>query len=172
LPTNGYDQPAATGIRIHAAGRKRGSVASFCSWAAVVCDRCAAGRPTASRRSIILPRGRGGGKHFFAFRGRESDPDQPSPLRLGFARGAARFFPIRGFRFRKIRSKPSDAPDRLIFQRKRKVSVQPRAAGTPNEPGDRDAVTHRSDRSQRRRGGKDLPTEFSAVLGFAHELSD
>jgi hypothetical protein len=58
-----------------------------------------------------------------------------------------------------------------VFHRKRKVSVQPRAAGTPNEPGDGDAVADRSDRSQRRRGGSDRPTEFSAVRGFAHERS-
>ena len=41
------------------------SRASDGSWVAVVCGRCAAGRPSASRRSVILPRGRGGGKHFF-----------------------------------------------------------------------------------------------------------
>jgi hypothetical protein len=32
---NDCDQPAATGRRIHAAGRKRGSVESFGSWVAV-----------------------------------------------------------------------------------------------------------------------------------------
>ena len=53
-----------------------------------------------------------------------------------------------------------------VFHRKREVSVQPRAAGTPNEPSDGDAVADRSDRSQRRRGGRDRPTEFSAVAGF------
>ena len=36
LPTNDLDQPAATGKRIHTVGPKRGSVASDCSWAAVV----------------------------------------------------------------------------------------------------------------------------------------
>jgi hypothetical protein len=56
-----------------------------------------------------------------------------------------------------------------VFHRKRELSVQPRAAGTPNEPSDGDAVADRSDRSQRRRAGKDRPTEFSAVLKFAHE---
>ena len=56
-----------------------------------------------------------------------------------------------------------------VFHRKRELSVQPRAAGAPNEPGDGEAVADRSDRSQRRPGGKDSPTEFSAASRFAHE---
>jgi hypothetical protein len=78
--SNDCDQPAATGTRIHAAGRKRGSVASFCSWAAVTCGRGAAGRPSASRRRVILPRGRGGGKHFFS-RPASGNPSQASHRR-------------------------------------------------------------------------------------------
>jgi hypothetical protein len=71
--------------------------ASFCSWA-VGCGGCAAGRPSASRRSVILPRRRDGGKLFFASRGPQSHPGQPSPGRLGSARGAARFGPLRRIR--------------------------------------------------------------------------
>jgi len=48
--------------------------ASFCSWAAVVCGGCGAGRPSPSQRIVILPRRRGGGKHFFASRVPESAP--------------------------------------------------------------------------------------------------
>ena len=77
-PTNDSDQPAATGKGIHTAGPKRGSVASVCSWAAPVCGRCAAGRPSPRRRNVILLRRRGGGKHFFASRVRESQSGQPS----------------------------------------------------------------------------------------------
>jgi hypothetical protein len=50
------------------------------SWAAVVCRRCAAGRPSPSRLSVILPRRRGGGKHFFRV------PRSGSPIRASHRR--------------------------------------------------------------------------------------
>jgi hypothetical protein len=42
---------------------------------------CGAGRPSPSRLSVILPRRRGGGKHFFASRVPESDPIRASHRR-------------------------------------------------------------------------------------------
>jgi hypothetical protein len=47
----------------------------------------------------------------------------------------------------------------------------PTASGvdTKRAPPIENANADRSDRSQRRRGGKDSPTELSAVSGFAHE---
>jgi len=53
--------------------------ASVGSWTAV-CGRGATGRPSASRRSVILPRRRGGGKHFF------SRPGRRSPIRTSHRR--------------------------------------------------------------------------------------
>jgi hypothetical protein len=146
------------------------SGASFCSWAAVVCGRCGAGRPSPSRRSVILPRGRGGGKHFFRVPrpGIRSGPAIAVTTR--FRARSRTFFSIPGIPIPEDPIEAQRRPGRVdlpteVFHRKREVSVQPRAAGTPNEPGDGDAVADRSDRSQRRRGGKDRPTEFSAVPG-------
>jgi hypothetical protein len=76
---NGYDHRGRAGDLSTCDDLVAASGASDGSWAAVVCGRCAAGRPSASRRSVILPRRRGGGKHFFASSVRKSEPRQPSP---------------------------------------------------------------------------------------------
>jgi hypothetical protein len=73
---NDCDQPAATGRRIHAAGRKRGAVASFGSWAAVgapLDDRRPVGGASSYRAAAAVA------SIFFASRVRQSDPGQPSP---------------------------------------------------------------------------------------------
>jgi hypothetical protein len=51
--------------------------------------------------------------------------------------------------------------------RKTPANREPRGHGA--SPATENSVAERSDRSERRRGGKDSPTKFSAVPGFAHE---
>jgi hypothetical protein len=76
----------------------------------------------------------------------------------------------------KIRSKPSDAPDGLIFQRTFSIGIgkvtsnRERPAHRTSPPTE-NAIADRSDRSQRRRGGKDWPTGFSAVPGVCRRTS-
>jgi hypothetical protein len=137
----------------------------------VGCGRGAAGRPSASRRSVILPRRRGGGKHFFRVPRPAVRSGPAIAVTTRFRETSRTFlFAIPGMAIQEDPIAAQRRPGRVdlptdVFHRKRKVSVQPRAAGTPNEPGDGNAVADRSDRSQRRRGGKDSPTGFSAVPG-------
>jgi hypothetical protein len=163
---NDCDQPAATGTGIHAAGRKRGAVASFCSWAAVVAprdDRRPVGGASSYRAAAAVA------SIFFRVQRPGIRAGPAIAVTTRFRARSRTFFPISGI---PIPEDPIEAQRRPgrgdlpteVFHRRREVSVQPRAAGTPNEPDD-DAVADRSDRSQRRRAGEDRPTEFSAVRG-------
>jgi hypothetical protein len=154
---NDCDQPAATGTGIHAAGRKRGSVASFGSWAAVVAaldDRRPVGGGASYRAAAA------GASIFFRAQrpGIRSGPAIAVTTR--FRARSCTFLPIPGFRFpgfrsRKIRSKPSDAPDRLIFQRKFSI-------GSGRFPSNRERPARRTSPAMELRSRTD-PIEASDV---------